>query len=163
DVTGEGTVGQAAAQSCPLPSDSASMLFTDPPYFAAIPYSDLAGFFYVWEREFFQNLYPELFANSMIDQTHEIIVTDANPGPNGVRKGEQSFREQMTLALTRGREIIAPFGVGVVVFADTKTESWEALLGAMIASGWIVTASWPIDTEHQNRTRAQGAASLQSS
>ena len=163
DVTGEGNVGHAPAQQCPLPSDSASLLFTDPPYFAAIPYGDLAGFFYVWERQFFVHLYPGLFAEPLIDQTQETIVTEANPGPNGVRKDEHFFREQMTLALTRAREIVAPTGLGVIVFADTRTASWEALLGAVIASGWIITASWPIDTEHQNRTQAQGAASLQSS
>ncbi len=39
---GHGTAVCSAAQECPLPNDSASMLFTDPPYFAAIPYGDLA-------------------------------------------------------------------------------------------------------------------------
>ena len=41
--------------------------------------------------------------------------------------------------------------------------SWEAMLGALLEAGWVLTASWPIDTEMQNRTRAQRSASLQSS
>jgi len=163
DVTGQGTAVQASASQCPLPADSASLLFTDPPYFAAIPYADLAGFFYVWERRFLVRLYPDLFSKRMIEQAQELIVTDANPGPDGALKDERFFREEMTLALKRAREIVAPSGLGVVVFADTRTASWEALLGAVTASGWIITASWPIDTEHQNRTQAQGSASLQSS
>jgi len=69
----------------------------------------------------------------------------------------------MTQSLRRAREILTPSGIGVVVFADTKTSSWEALLGAVVDSGWVITASWPIDTESQNRTQAQGSASLQSS
>ena len=163
DVVGEGTVAQAPAQVCPLPSDSADVLFTDPPYFAAIPYADLANFFYVWERDFFVSLYPELFRTLLIDQTQEIIVTEANCGPDGIKKDERFFRDQMTAALTRAREIIRPNGIGVVVFADTRTSSWEALLTAVIESEWRITASWPIDTENQNRTQAQDSASLQSS
>jgi len=158
-----GTAVRAAAQECPLPSDSAALLFTDPPYFAAIPYADLSNFFYVWERKFFSKLYPDLFSSEMIDQSREVIVTDANPGPDGAKKDNEFFRSQMALALTRAREIVSPDGLGIVVFADARTESWEALLGALIESGWTVTASWPIDTEHQNRTQAHGAASLQSS
>ena len=153
----------AAAQECPLPADSASLLFTDPPYFAAIPYADLSGFFYVWYRRFFARLYPDLFGRQTIESAKEVIVTDANPGPEGTKKDDHFFKTQMALALKRAREIVVPEGLGIVVFADSRTESWEALLGAVVESGWIITASWPIDTEHQNRTQAQGSASLQSS
>ena len=162
-IQGTGTAVHAAAQECPLPADSASLLFTDPPYFAAIPYADLSDFFYVWQRRFFAHLYPDLFGGQAVDQTNEIIVTDANRGPDGARKDDQFFKTQMTLSLKRAREIVVPGGIGIVVFADSRTESWEALLGAVVESGWIITASWPIDTEHQNRTQAQGSASLQSS
>jgi putative DNA methylase len=51
----------------------------------------------------------------------------------------------------------------VIVFADSKTESWEAMLGAVVEGGWTISASWPIDTELQNRTQAASSASLQSS
>ena len=162
-MQGTGTAVQAAAQDCPLPADSASLLFTDPPYFAAIPYADLSGFFYVWQRRFFAQLYPDSFGRETVDQEKEIIVTDANLGPAGAKKDDVFFREQMTLALKKAKEIVVPSGLGIVVFADSRTESWEALLGAVVESGWIITASWPIDTEHQNRTQAQGSASLQSS
>jgi adenine-specific DNA methylase len=162
-MPGQGTAVRAYAQDCPLPNDSASVVFTDPPYFAAIPYADLANFFYVWERPFFVELYPETFQSPEIEQQREVIVTDANVGPGGVKKDERFFRREMTLALTRAREVLAPNGIGVIVFADSKTSSWEALLGAVVDSGWVITASWPLDTEHQNRTQAQGSASLQSS
>lgn len=163
NMPGHGTVVSSPAQECPLPNDSTSLLFTDPPYFAAIPYSDLANFFYVLERPFFAELYPDLFHAPEIDQEREVIVTDANLGPAGIKKDEHFFRKEMTRCLTRAREILTASGIGVVVFADTKTSSWEALLGAVVDSGWVITASWPIDTENQNRTQAQNAASLQSS
>ena len=162
-IHGTGAAVHAAAQECPLPANSASLLFTDPPYFAAIPYTDLSDFFYVWQRRVFAQLYPDLFDRQTVDQAKEVIVTNANVGPGGVRKDERFFQTEMTLALKRAREIVTPSGLGIVVFADSRTESWEALLGAVIESGWTITASWPIDTEHQSRTQAQGTASLQSS
>ena len=43
-----GQVQQADATSSPLPDATAGVWFTDPPYYDAIPYSDLSDFFLVW-------------------------------------------------------------------------------------------------------------------
>ena len=40
---------------------------------------------------------------------------------------------------------------------------WEDLLAAMLDAGWIITASWPIDTENAGRMRARNSAVLASS
>src|SRR5205085_6804009 len=53
--------------------------------------------------------------------------------------------------------------VGVVVFAHKSTAGWEAQLQALISAGWIVTGSWPIDTEWATRLRAINSAALASS
>ena len=69
----------------------------------------------------------------------------------------------MAKALSEGRRISAPNGIGVVVFAHKSTSGWEAILSALINAGWIATASWPVDTEMGNRMNAMGTASLASS
>lgn len=43
-------VSQEKAQQSPLPDESAAVWFTDPPYYDAIPYSDLSDFFLTWFR-----------------------------------------------------------------------------------------------------------------
>ena len=43
-----GQVETADAANHPLPDGSAKVWFTDPPYYDAIPYSNLADFFFVW-------------------------------------------------------------------------------------------------------------------
>ena len=46
-----GTTGQiqsADASNHPLPDQTAGVLFTDPPYYDAVPYADLSDFFLVW-------------------------------------------------------------------------------------------------------------------
>ena len=69
----------------------------------------------------------------------------------------------MTEAMSEGKRILAPKGVGVVVFAHKTTAGWESQLTAMIDAGWIITGSWPIDTEKPGRMRANGSAALASS
>jgi hypothetical protein len=104
-----------------------------------------------------------MYKDGLIDQSREIIVTNANCGPEQQVKSPEFFSSEMTVALEAARRSLAVDGVGVIVFADSSTSAWEAILGAIIGAGWTVTSSWPIDTEMQNRTQAQESASLQSS
>jgi putative DNA methylase len=67
------------------------------------------------------------------------------------------------LACAEGRRICKLSGLGVVVFANKETTAWEAMLAGLIQAGWVVTASWPIDTESANRLRAKESAALASS
>jgi adenine-specific DNA methylase len=162
-ITTPGTVIRASATAIPLPSDSAAALITDPPYFAAIPYADLSDFFYVWCKRGLKHIYPDLFASNLTEKSDELIVTNAQQGRNGRIKDDSFFRTGMAAALRSARDVVQPDGIGVVVYAEGTTAGWEAILGAIIDSEWIITSSWPIDTEMQNRTQARGAASLQSS
>lgn len=158
-----GSIVQASAMNIPLPSDSADALITDPPYFAAIPYADLSDFFYVWFKRGLRNIHSELFKSELTEKGDELIVTNAQQRPDGGCKDDSFFRSGMAKALKSARDIVQPHGVGVIVYAEGTTAGWEAILGAIIDADWIVTSSWPIDTEMENRTQAQGSASLQSS
>jgi putative DNA methylase len=158
-----GTIVRASATNVPLPSDAAAALITDPPYFAAIPYGDLSDFFYVWFKRGLADLYPELFTTELTEKTDELIVTNAQKAKGERSKDDAFFREGMAEALKSARDAVRPEGVGVVVYAEGTTAGWEAILRAIIDSSWIVTSSWPIDTEMENRTQAHGSASLQSS
>ena len=162
-IESSGTVVRSSATNIPLPSDSAAALITDPPYFAAIPYADLSDFFYVWFRRGLSEIYPELFHSELTEKGDELIVTNAQKGRDGQAKDDSFFRTGMAAALKSARDVVQPQGVGVIVYAEGTTAGWEAILGAIIDSNWIVTSSWPIDTEMENRTQAQGSASLQSS
>ncbi len=158
-----GTAMRARAQDQLLPNDAADALITDPPYFAAIPYGDLSNVFLVWERDFFREVFSDLYDPGLVKQEDEIVVTNANVDAHGGTKTPLFCRQQMIRALEAARASIKPAGIGIVVFAESSTASWEAMLGAVIEAGWVITGSWPIDTELQNRTQAAGSASLQSS
>src|SRR5262249_15208490 len=138
-----------------LPDDTAFAVITDPPYYDAVPYSDLADFFYVWLK---RALPPEMgFQEALTPKADECIVDDAKG------KDKPFFETTMRCAMTEARRIARPDAIGVVVFAHKSTSGWEALLQAMVEAGWIVTGSWPIDTERPGRLRAMESAALASS
>lgn len=151
------------SQNHPLPNDFAQCFFTDPPYYDAIAYGDLSDFFYVWLKRSIGNKYPSLFSTQLVNTEDEIVQLSKRFRGPYAHKTKEYFESGMACSLAEGRRIVMPDGIGVVVFAHKSTEGWEAQLQAMVDAGWIVTASWPIDTEMGTRMNAQGTASLASS
>ena len=161
-----GQVQQADACELPLPAESAAVWFTDPPYYDAIPYSDLSDFFLVWlKRSLPKNLSlqdPHDPANSLSPKRRE-AVQDEIRIVNGRPKDRAFFEETMGKAFARSRLVLQDAGIGSVVFAHKTTEGWEALLSGMIRGGWTITGSWPIATEMASRLRARDSAALATS
>lgn len=78
-------------------------------------------------------------------------------------KDKAWFERQMTLAMSECRRVLSHDGLAVIVFAHKTTAGWEAMLQAILNAGWIITASWPIDTELGSRLRGMDSAVLASS
>lgn len=148
---------QADATQHPLPTDSANLFFTDPPYYDAVPYSDLSEFFISWLKRSIGSTYQGLFDNTEQVHLNECIVDDTQG------KDKLFFESTMQKAMKEGRRVLSPSGIGVIVFAHKSTAGWEAQLQAMINAGWIISGSWPIDTEMATRLRAVDSAALASS
>ncbi|NLF16008.1 MAG: DUF1156 domain-containing protein [Lentisphaerae bacterium] len=147
-----GTARQADAAQHPLPDDSVELFFTDPPYYDAIPYSDLSDFFYVWEKRCLG-----MNEVALTPKDEECIVDEVKG------KDRAFFEATMQRAMAEGRRMLTPAGLGTVVFAHKSTDGWEAQMQAMVGAGWTITASWPVDTECGSRLRAQDSAALASS
>ena len=157
-----GEVGQSSAQKQSLPNDSADATITDPPYYAAIPYADLSDFFYPWLKRAIGSVQGEICKFESAPKEEE-CVSLSHRAAMYRHKDNLWFESTMTECCMESRRINKPSGIGVYVFANKETSGWEAMLGALIESGWIVTASWPIDTERGGRLRAINSAALASS
>lgn len=161
DCNASGTVTVQRADACAhtLPDESADIWFTDPPYYDSVPYAHLSDFFLVWARraliegEKLPRLAPK-DEECVVDRPHKLI-------PNA--KTAEQFEKCIALAMKRGAEVVRKDGAGAIVFAHKTTEGWEALLSGVVASGWVITASWPIATEMQSRLNARDNASLSAS
>jgi putative DNA methylase len=161
-----GQVQQADACELPQPDDACSVWFTDPPYYDAIPYSDLSDFFLVWLKRTLPNqplLRDPFDLNNKLSPKAREAVQDEIKLVDGRPKDRAFFEETMARAFAEGRRVTSDEGIGCVVFAHKSTEGWEALLTGMIQGGWVVTGSWPIATERPGRLRSQESAALATS
>ena len=161
-----GQVQCADATDHPLPDQASSVWFTDPPYYDAIPYSDLSDFFLVWLKRTLSDhplLRDPFDPDNPLSPKAPEAVQDEIKQADGRPKDREWFEETMAKAFAEGRRVLSEEGVGSVVFAHKTTEGWEALLSGMIRGGWTITGSWPIATERPGRLRSQDSAALATS
>lgn len=165
-LTNNGNVAICDAANHPLSDDSVSCFFTDPPYYDAIPYSDLSDFFLVWQKRIVGKgkwtLDPYDSNNNLSNKDHEIVQDDTR-FLDGVIKDKFFFESQMKKVFQEGSRILEDNGIASVVFAHKTTEGWEALLSGIIEGGFTITSSWPISTERTARLRARESAALATS
>jgi adenine-specific DNA methylase len=159
----QGVSQRQSAQELGLPDDSVAAFITDPPYYNAVPYADLSDFFQIWFNKSLHKDLPELFRNPTTEKEKELCEMAGWDPIRYPNKDSKFYEDGMAVAFREGRRVCTPDGIGVIVFAHKTTSGWESLLSALIKSGWIVTGSWPIDTEREGRLRAMGSAALASS
>lgn len=158
-----GQVHLADAAKNPLPDGSASVWFTDPPYYDAIPYSDLSDYFYVWAKRILNDhtlLNDPFNKANMLTPKEQEAVQDETKNVNGRPKDRAFFEDKMADSFTEARRFLGINGIGSVVFAHKTTEGWESLLTGLLRAGWVITASWPISTERPVRLRSLQSAAL---
>lgn len=147
------------------------LVFTDPPYYDAIPYSDLMDFFYLWLRRSMADMSSEFTANfknplspkwSSETRDGELIDDSSRHAGDG-QASKNTYEDGMFRAFSAAYSRTAPDGHMVVVFANKKPDAWETLATAVIRAGFCVNGSWPIATEMPGGLRNLGRASLSSS
>ena len=171
---------EAAAMAAPAPSvmrRSATapqpgrfdLVCTDPPYYDAIPYSDLMDFFHVWLRRTLHGLSPEIdavFSEPLgpkwdRDASDGELVDQPSRFDGDGSESRKVYEDGMLRTFERCRDALVDDGRLVVVFANKQPAAWETLVSALIRAGFVVTASWPIQTERESKVA--GGARLSSS
>ena len=147
------------------------VICTDPPYYDAIPYSDLMDFFHVWLRRILHGLSPEIddvFCEPLgpkwkTESNDGELIDDAARFGRNREASKHNYEDGMARAFSRFHSALEADGRLVIVFANKQPDAWETLVAALIRSGFVVDASWPIQTERQTRLRSLSSAALASS
>ncbi len=147
------------------------LVVTDPPYYDAIPYSDLMDFFYVWLRRTLHGLSPEIdepFRQPLApkwdhDKNDGELIDDSSRFGGDKEKSKQAYEDGMFRAFQACHRALKPEGRLVIVFANKSPTAWETLVSAIVRGGFVVDGSWPIQTEMGTRNRALTSAALASS
>ena len=151
----------ASTTSLPYPDLYFDAIFTDPPYYDNIPYGDLSDFFYVWLKRCIGDFFPELFATPLVPKKYEIIAEPTRH--ETASDAKQFFEDLLSKAFKEMYRVLKWEGIATIVYAHKTTSGWETMLNSLMNAGFVVTASWPINTEKKERLRAKGTASLASS
>ena len=146
-------------------------IVTDPPYYDAIPYSDLMDFFYVWLRRSLYGLFSDVdhaFAAPLGPKwDHEKgdgeLIDDATRFGGDRQASKKNFEDGMAAVFKRCNDVLKQDGILVIVFANKSPDAWETLVGAVIRAGFVVEGSLPIQTEMGSRTRSHNSGALSSS
>jgi putative DNA methylase len=158
-------------QSAMQPAEQHDIIVTDPPYYDAIPYSDLMDFFYVWLRRTLHGVGLGLEASFTAPLApkwnHEVgdgeLIDDSSRFDGNRRASKDNYEAGMARSFAACHSALGPDGRLVIVFAHKHPDAWETLVSAIIRTGFVVDGSWPIATEMQGGVRNHGRASLASS
>ncbi|MCD6553418.1 MAG: DUF1156 domain-containing protein [Anaerolineae bacterium] len=157
------TVTHISATRLPHPRGHFDAILTDPPYYNSVPYADLSDFFYVWLKRTIGHLYPELFATPLTPKADEITEMAGWDSVRYPHKDKRFFEDNLALAFKEMQRVLKPGGVAVIVYAHKSTAGWETVINALLDSGLVVSAAWPLNTEMKARLRASDSAALASS
>ena len=132
-----------------IEDNSVDVVVIDPPYYDNVMYAELSDFFYVWLKRTAGLVFPELFTRQLTDKDNEAVANPAKyRGEKGAKKlaGEE-YRERMAAIFVECRRVLKENGIMTLMFTHKATGAWDALTSGLVEAGFVVTASWPINTE----------------
>lgn len=121
-----------------IPTESVDAVITDPPFFDNVHYSELADFFYVWQRYLIQN---------------NVSCNDTTRHPNEVQCGDALvFAHRLQGVFSECHRVLKPEGLLVFTYHHSKPEGWRAILSALVKAGFATVATHPIKSEMSGAT-----------
>lgn len=136
----------------------------DPPYYDNVMYAELSDFFYVWLKRTAGYIYPELFTRVLTDKENEAV---ANPAKfKGQKKTKElaydDYRIRMAAIFAECRRVLSKDGVLMLMFTHKATGAWDALTKGLLDAGFVISASWPVNTEAEGSLHIKDKAAANS-
>lgn len=120
--------------------DEYDAVITDPPYYDNIIYSEVADYFYVWQKILLEDEYPG-FDREKTPRTESIVT---NPY---LDKTAEDFEGEIGEAFSVIHRALKDDGVLAFTYHHSDEESWGELLESLCESGFEVTATYPINSD----------------
>ena len=120
-----------------IDNKSVDMIITDPPYSDNVNYAELSDFFYVWLRLILKNKY-EYFTPEFVPKDDEIIENSHR------KKTADDFQIGLTNVFKECNRVAKDNGLLVFTFHHAGDRQWEAVLEAVLESGWEIDSVYPV-------------------
>jgi adenine-specific DNA methylase len=132
-----------------ISDNSIDTIVMDPPYGANVMYAELSDFFYVWLKRTAGLVFPQHFTRRLTDKHDEAVANVAHfKGEKGAAKlAERDYRFKMEGIFAECRRVLKDDGIMTVMFTHKDTGAWDALAMSLMDAGFVITASWPVNTE----------------
>ena len=117
-----------------LPGGCVDVVVTDPPFFNNVHYSQLADFFYAWQKLILDGL-PGHQADTTRSES-EVQNSDA-----------EVFTERLTLVLRESGRVLKGDGLLVFTYHHSRWEGWQSVLRAVTGAGFRIEACHPVKAE----------------
>ncbi len=127
-----------------LAKESVDAVITDPPFFDNVHYSQLADFFYVWQRYVLAR-----------DGCHDTSSTRSQAEVQ--QSDPTAFTERLHAVWTECDRVLRPDGLLVFTYHHSRAEGWRCILEAIVKAGFSIVAAHPIKAEMSVATPKQQA------
>jgi adenine-specific DNA methylase len=115
-------------------------VITDPPYYDNIIYSEVADYYYVWQKIILEDDYPG-FDQEQTPRAESIVT---NPY---LDKTAEDFEHEMGEALSVINRALKQEGTLAFTYHHSDQESWGELLESLCNNNFEVTATYPINSD----------------
>lgn len=115
-------------------------VITDPPYYDNVIYSELADYFYVWQKILLEEEYDE-FDREKTPRAESIVT---NPH---LDKTAEDFEHEIGEALNVINRALKEDGTLAFTYHHSDKESWGELLESLCENMFEVTATYPINSD----------------
>ena len=117
-----------------LASGSVDAVITDPPFFDNVHYSELADFFYVWQRYILGHDWPR---NSVSTRAcGEVQSSDV-----------AEFTIRLASVWSEAYRVLADDGMLAFTYHHSRNAGWRSVLHALMVAGFGITAAHPVKSE----------------
>lgn len=160
--------GDASEITDKISQGSVDVAVVDPPYYSSIMYAELSDVFYVLQKQYLEDIYPDIFDTKLTNKDDEAVANPSNyDGFSGDKsKGEMAdndYEEKMVDIFNEIHDSLSEKGVMTVMFTHREMNAWDTLTSALIKSSFVITATLPVKTEMTDRIGMKGADSADSS
>ena len=139
------TILCSSAANMQIDNASVDLICMDPPYYNNVQYAELSDYFYVWQKRTFRDLYPDVFGRRLTNKQDEAV---ANPVRDGsASNADRSYEKLMGEIFAECRRVMKDDGIMTMMFTHKTQAAWETLTRALIENGWIISSSFPVDSE----------------
>ena len=150
DLVDDNTFGNiiilnGSAASLDVSDKSVDVICVDPPYYNNVQYAELSDYFYVWQKRTFKVLYPDLFTRRLTNKTDEAVANPVRDG--GTKEANKNYEKLMSDIFAECRRVMKDDGILTMMFTHKTQDAWETLTRALIENGWIITSTFPVESE----------------